>query len=68
MALGRLMRTLEQGQHPLRALFASAAKVIASLLLIFPGVLSDALVCLLLATLLPIRCRRRSRDGVIEGE
>lgn len=69
VALGRLMQTLELGQHPLRALFASAGKVVAGLLLIFPGVASDMLaILLLIATLWPTRRRPRQRDDVIEGE
>lgn len=69
MATSRLLQILKQGQHPLRALFASAGKVIAGLLLIFPGVLSDALAgLLLLASWLPPRRKPRQDDDSIEGK
>lgn len=69
VVFGRMVQTMQQGQHPLRALLASARKVIAGLLLIFPGVASDVLALLLL--LIPLPASRRpppSDDGVIEGE
>lgn len=67
---GRLAATLTSGEHPVRALLASAKKVVAGLLLIIPGVLSDVLALVLLLMPAP-RMRRpqpRPDDGVIEGE
>lgn len=71
---GRLFQILQNGQHPVIALLTSARKVLAGLLLIFPGVISDAIAVLLL--LMPIPRGQRSphqppaaaNDEVIEGE
>ena len=70
---GRLMLSIQSGQSPFGALWDSGRTMMAGLLLIFPGVLSDALALILL--LLP---RQSSKgvtgtgappdDGVIEGE
>jgi len=70
VALGRVMQTLEQGRHPLLALFASAKKIIAGVLLIVPGVMSDVIAGVLLISMLGSRRRRQppARDDVIEGE
>ncbi|MDX2218936.1 MAG: FxsA family protein [Burkholderiales bacterium] len=81
--LARLASSLAQGRFSLSALIDSGRTVLAGLLLIFPGLMSDALALLLL--LLPVRTRDielqtaasyadsmsgayRSRPGVIEGE
>jgi UPF0716 protein FxsA len=65
--LGNVMRALQQGQDPFPAIFASGRILLAGLLFIFPGVVSDALALLLL--LWP---RRRAptpvASDVIEGE
>ena len=68
MVFGRMAETLREGHHPARALLASARKVFAGILLIIPGVLSDALAVLIL--LIPAsRARKPVQDeGVIEGE
>lgn len=70
MVFGRLVQALQQDRHPLLALFASARKMIAGLLLIFPGIVSDVLALLLL--ILPLPSSRQplpgEEDGVIEGE
>jgi UPF0716 protein FxsA len=70
MVFGRLVQALQRDCHPLLALFACARKMIAGLLLIFPGIVSDVLALLLL--ILPLRSWRQpllgERDGVIEGE
>lgn len=68
VVFGRIVQTMEQGRHPLFALFASARKMVAGVLLIVPGVISDAIALLLLLSLL-IRPRKAIvRDDVIEGE
>lgn len=81
--LARLGSSLAQGRFSLSALIDSGRTVLAGLLLIFPGLMSDALALLLL--LLPVRTRDielqaaasygeslsgayRSRTGVIEGD
>lgn len=69
MAFGRMAETLREGQHPVRALLTSAKKVVAGILLILPGVLSDVLALLIL--LIPAPRRQTSTpldDSVIEGE
>jgi len=70
MVFGRLVQTLQTGRHPLLALLTSAKKVIAGLLLIFPGVISDVLAVLLL--IIPLPSMRQpmpeQEDDVIEGE
>jgi len=65
---GRLFHILQSGHHPVVALFASARKMIAALLLMFPGVVSDGIAVLLLLAPVPAGPRRRKDDGVIEGE
>lgn len=66
--IGRVMGALQQGQDPFQAIFTSGRLMLAGLLLIFPGVISDALALLIL-----IWPRRGPRPpvpgaGVIEGE
>lgn len=58
-----------QGGSPLRGLLSGGATLLAGLLLIFPGVISDALALMLLALAPPRRLPRTPPpDGVIEGE
>ncbi len=68
---GRILGALHSGQSPFSALLESSRMLIAGLLLMFPGLLSDALAVLLLLV------RRRGvgtgggmppEPGVIEGE
>jgi UPF0716 protein FxsA len=65
--LGQVMRAVQQGQDPFQAIFASGRILLAGLLFIFPGVVSDGLALLLL-----IWPRRRAPvpidSDVIEGE
>lgn len=68
MAFGRMAETLSKGEHPVRALLTSAKKVMAGVLLIFPGVLSDVLAILILLIPGPKMKRPIEEDGVIEGE
>lgn len=68
---GRLALAVQNGQSPLAAVWDSGRTMLAGLLLIIPGVLSDVLALILL--LLPnksgrINPRGSPYDGVIEGE
>ena len=68
---GRLAVAMQNGQSPFAALWDSGRTMLAGLLLIMPGVLSDVLALVLL--LLPnksdrINPRSTHDDGVIEGE
>jgi UPF0716 protein FxsA len=70
VVFGRMVQSMQEGRHPLLALLTSARKMIAGLLLIIPGVMSDVLALLLLIIPAPSPLRRvpRDEDGVIEGE
>lgn len=64
---GRLMGAVQQGQNPLRAIFSSGRVMLAGLLLIFPGVLSDVFALILLMwPRQPVQAVQKS--DVIEGE
>ena len=68
---GRLALAVQNGQSPIAAVWDSGRTMLAGLLLIIPGVLSDVLALILL--LLPNKSGRISPrgspdDGVIEGE
>ncbi len=58
--VGNLMATLQSGRSPLQALFASGRLMLAAILLIIPGVLSDVLALLIL--LWPGRRRSSPRN------
>lgn len=70
--LGRVMTSTREGSSPLGALLISGRMVLAGVLLIFPGLVSDLLALLVL--LLPGRAfgRRQqpdaARPGVYDGE
>ena len=83
LPISRLAAELSRGQFSLSAIIDSFRTVVAGLLLIFPGIISDVLALILL--LLPIRepalqhaharagraatpPRRSDGGGVIEGE
>ena len=77
MVFGKVAQSLAMGGTPSRAIFGSAKNLLAGILLILPGVISDALAVILL--LLPgaahdghrgddRRARRAANDDVIEGE
>ena len=69
VVFARLIQTLREGRHPIMALLASAKKMIAGVLLILPGVLSDVAALLLLMAPLPAsRKTAPMNDDVIEGE
>lgn len=77
---GRFIQSLSQGGTPLRAIFGTAKNLIAGILLIIPGVISDAIavVLLLIPSPKPIsgettktqknKARSAANDDVIEGE
>src|SRR5690349_21747792 len=50
---GRMMQSLTQGNNPLKAMFGSARNIIAGILLIIPGVLTDVIAAILL--LIPVK-------------
>jgi UPF0716 protein FxsA len=72
---GRLMQSLNQGGNPMKAMFGSARNIIAGILLIIPGVLTDLIAVVLL--LIPVSKseiksstfkQQAANDEVIEGE
>lgn len=68
---GRLAVAVQNGQSPFAAIRDSGRTLLAGLLLIIPGVLSDVIALVLL--LLPnkadrVNPRSTSDDGIIEGE
>jgi len=71
---GRLFQIVQSGQHPVVALLTSARKLLAGMLLIFPGVISDVFAILLLLIPAPsgsrpdLPRRAAANDDVIEGE
>jgi UPF0716 protein FxsA len=77
LVFGRVAQTLATGGTPLRAVFGSAKNLLAGVLLMLPGVISDALAVILL--LLPgaggaaraagsTTRRSAANDDIIEGE
>jgi UPF0716 protein FxsA len=72
MALvGRLAMTVQSGQSPFAALWESGRTILAGVLLIFPGVLSDLIALVLLlwpsGTTRPIS-KKQQDDNIVEGE
>ncbi len=72
---GRMMQSLSQGGNPMKAMFGSARNIIAGILLIIPGVLTDIVAVVLL--LIPVDKnaiksstfkQQAANDDVIEGE
>ncbi|MDO9365973.1 MAG: FxsA family protein [Methylotenera sp.] len=78
---GRMMQTLSAGGSPIKAMFGSARNIIAGVLLILPGVITDIIAVILL--LIPIKnsqlpnnnqpsspyqAKKAANDDVIEGE
>lgn len=74
LLLGRMAQTLSQGGTPARALFGTAKNLLAGLLLILPGVISDVIAVILLllpspkATAGQTYSGKAANDDVIEGE
>ena len=68
---GRLAETVQNGQSPFAALWESGRTILAGVLFIFPGVISDAIALVLLvwpSSSSPHERRRPEDDTVIEGE
>ena len=73
---GRVMQTLSQGGTPAKALFLSIKNLIAGVLLIIPGLITDALAVALLLIPTPSSSQtasgytnaRAANKDVIEGE
>jgi UPF0716 protein FxsA len=72
---GRMMQNLNQGGNPIKAIFGSARNIIAGILLIIPGVITDLIAVILL--LIPVHkdayntsnhTQKAANDDVIEGE
>jgi UPF0716 protein FxsA len=77
MLTGRVMQSLMGGEHPVKAIFGSARNIIAGILLVIPGVITDVIAVILL--LVPVKRiatpaspggpqRQAANDDVIEGE
>ncbi len=72
----RMMQSLTQGGNPIKAMFGGARNIIAGILLIIPGVMTDILAAILL--LIPVnshgqmpqgyQTEKAANDDVIEGE
>lgn len=73
---GKMMQSLMQGGNPIKAVFGSARNIIAGVLLLIPGVLTDIIAAILL--LIPVQNSKTqsakftnkpaANDDVIEGE
>jgi UPF0716 protein FxsA len=72
---GRMMQSLNQGGNPIKTMFGTARNIIAGILLIIPGVLTDLIAVVLL--LIPVDKsaiksstfkQQAANDDVIEGE
>ncbi len=66
---GRLFHIVQNGQHPVLALLTSARKLMAGVLLIIPGVITDIIAVILLLIPIPAgKNRPAANDDIIEGE
>ncbi|NOT65622.1 MAG: FxsA family protein [Methylotenera sp.] len=72
---GRMMQSLSQGGNPMKAMFGSARNIIAGILLIIPGVITDFIAVILLLIPMnkgvihsPKHTQKAANDDVIEGE
>ena len=66
---GRLYQVSQSGQSPVWALITSASRLLAGVLLIFPGVISDVIAVLLLLVPMPQpKGVPPQEESVIEGE
>lgn len=57
---GRMMQSMSVGGNPVKAVFGSARNIIAGVLLILPGVITDIIAVILL--LIPIKNNRPLND------
>jgi UPF0716 protein FxsA len=65
---GRLYQASQGTQTPIRALLTSASRMVAGVLLILPGVITDVMAVLILLIPTPKPKTPPQEDGVIEGE
>ena len=69
--MGRMAATMHSGQSPFAALWKSGRTMLAGVLLIFPGVLSDVIALILLlwpgSSAKPEK-RTMADDNIVEGE
>jgi UPF0716 protein FxsA len=65
---GRLYHITQSGHSPIVALLTSARRMVAGVLFIIPGVISDAIAVLILLIPMPTRRPPKTPDDVIEGE
>lgn len=65
---GRLFQITQSGQSPIWALLSSAKRLLAGVLLILPGVISDILALIILIIPMPKSRTPPAPDDVIEGE
>jgi UPF0716 protein FxsA len=75
MFSGRMMQHLNQGGNPIKAIFGRARNIIAGILLVIPGVMTDLIAVVLLlipvnkdAQKMPKHTQKAANDDVIEGE
>ena len=65
---GRVMSAMQQGSDPMRAMLTSGRLIIAGMLLVFPGVISDVLALLVLIWPRRKTPVRSQEIEIIEGE
>ena len=65
---GRLYHITQSGQSPIWALLTSAKRLLAGVLLILPGVISDVLALIILLIPMPKSRTPAANDDAIEGE
>ncbi|MFM2396665.1 MAG: hypothetical protein RLZZ434_1247, partial [Pseudomonadota bacterium] len=58
---GRMMQRLSAGGNPIKALFGSARNIMAGVLLIIPGIMTDILAAILL--LIPVNATAQARPN-----
>lgn len=63
--LGRMMRNLIQGGGPLKSIFGSARYIIAGILLIIPGIITDIIACILL--IIPVKKLKHASPETATG-
>lgn len=66
--IGRVMGAMQQGQNPARAMLTSGRLMLAGLLLILPGLISDGFALILLLWPRARKVPVAANDEVIEGE
>jgi UPF0716 protein FxsA len=65
---GRIFQIMQSGNSPIWALLTSAKRMLAGVLLILPGVISDVLALMILLIPMPKSRVQAANDDVIEGE